>query len=49
MSINVDSKDGVVTLTGELPTAASVTQAETATKAVKGVKSVRNNLTVKKS
>ena len=49
MSINVDTKDGVVTLTGELPTAASVTQAETATKAVKGVKSVHNNLTVKKS
>ena len=49
MAINVDTKDGVVTLTGELPTAASVTQAETATKNVKGVKAVQNQLTVKKS
>ncbi|MGH8517109.1 MAG: BON domain-containing protein [Panacagrimonas sp.] len=49
MAINVDSKDGVVTLTGELPSAMSVTQAETAAKAVKGVKEVHNNLTVKKS
>ncbi|MCC2655807.1 MAG: transport protein [Panacagrimonas sp.] len=47
MKINVDSKDGVVTLTGELPNSASVAQAETATKAVKGVKEVHNNLTVK--
>lgn len=47
MRINVDSKHGVVTLTGELPTAAMVTQAETATKGVKGVKEVHNNLTVK--
>jgi hyperosmotically inducible protein len=47
MKINVESDDGVVTLTGELPTSAMVAQAETATKAVKGVKEVHNNLTVK--
>lgn len=47
MAIDVDSKDGVVTLKGELPNAASVAQAETATKAVKGVKEVHNNLRVK--
>jgi hyperosmotically inducible periplasmic protein len=49
MAINVESKNGVVTLTGELPTAASVTQAETAARNVKGVKEVQNHLTVKKS
>jgi hyperosmotically inducible protein len=47
MKIDVDSKDGVVTLTGELPSTAMITQAETATKAVKGVKEVHNNLSVK--
>lgn len=47
MAINVDSKDGVVTLSGELPTAASVAQAESAAKAVKGVKAVHNDLRVK--
>ena len=36
-----------VPLTGELPSTAMVAQAETATKAVKGVKEVHNNLTVK--
>lgn len=37
---------GVVTLTGEVPDDAAKASAEEATKAVKGVKSVTNNLTV---
>lgn len=49
MAIDVDSKNGVVTLTGELPDATSVSKAEAATRNVKGVKEVHNNLTVKKS
>lgn len=49
MAINVESNAGVVTLSGELPTAASIVRAENAAKAVKGVKAVHNNLTVEKS
>lgn len=49
MAIEVDSENGVVTLTGELPDAASIAKAEAATRHVKGVKEVHNNLTVKKS
>ena len=37
---------GVVTLTGEVPDDAAKASAEEATKAVKGVKSITNNLTV---
>lgn len=46
-SINVDTKEGVVTLTGSVESAAAKSQAETIAKATEGVKSVTNNLTVK--
>jgi osmotically-inducible protein OsmY len=45
-AINVDTKDGVVTLTGTVASAAAKTKAEADAKAVEGVKSVANNLTV---
>jgi osmotically-inducible protein OsmY len=45
--INVDTKDGVVTLTGEVETDAAKTKAESIAKGVEGVKSVTNNLTVR--
>ena len=47
--INVDTKDGVVTLNGTVDTEAAKTSAEAAAKGVEGVKSVKNNLTVKPS
>jgi hyperosmotically inducible periplasmic protein len=48
MSINVDtSGDGVVTLTGEVPSEAAKARAEELAKGTEGVKSVVNNLTVK--
>ena len=43
---NVDVKDGVVTLTGEVKTEAEKAGAETFAKGINGVKSVVNNLTV---
>ena len=43
---NVDVKDGVVTLTGEVTTEVERASAETFAKGVNGVKSVVNNLTV---
>lgn len=46
-SINVDTKDGVVTLSGTVDSATEKSQAETIAKGVEGVKSVTNNLTVK--
>jgi hyperosmotically inducible periplasmic protein len=45
--INVDTKDGVVTLNGTVDTEAAKASAEAAAKGVEGVKSVKNNLTVK--
>ena len=45
--LNVDTKDGVVTLNGPAPSAAAKSRAETIAKGVKGVKSVSNNLAVK--
>lgn len=45
--INVDTKEGVVTLNGEVESDAAKTKAETIAKGVEGVKSVKNNLTVK--
>jgi osmotically-inducible protein OsmY len=45
--INVDTKEGVVTLTGEVESAAAKQKAETIAKAVNGVKNVKNDLTVK--
>lgn len=44
--IDVDTKDGVVTLTGPAPNAAAKERATTIAKAVDGVKTVHNNLTV---
>ena len=47
LQINVDTKGGVVTLTGNVPSEAVKTQAGDIAKAAKGVTSVNNNLTVK--
>jgi len=47
VKIDVDTKDGVVTLTGPAPTAAAKEQATQIAKNVKGVISVNNQLTVK--
>jgi len=47
LGINVESTDGVVTLSGKVPSEASIEQAETATKAVAGVKDVHNKLELK--
>lgn len=44
--VSVSVKDGVATLTGEVTDEASKTAAQTAAAAVKGVKSVTNNLTL---
>lgn len=44
--VTVTSKDGVVTLTGAVPTASQKTQAGIAAKATSGVSSVKNNLAV---
>lgn len=45
--INVDVKDGAVTLNGTVDNDAAKASAEAAAKGVEGVKSVKNNLTVK--
>jgi hyperosmotically inducible periplasmic protein len=45
-TINVDVSDAVVTLSGTVATAAQKAKAETVAKAVEGVKSVKNMLTV---
>lgn len=47
MKINVDTKDGVVTLTGDVDNATAKTKAGDIAKTVEGVKSVTNNITVK--
>ncbi len=46
IKIDVDTKDGVVTLTGPAPNAAAKARATDIAKAVDGVKTVNNNLTV---
>ena len=46
IKINVDTKDGVVTLTGPAPTSTAKERASEIAKAVKDVKSVNNQLTV---
>ena len=46
--IGVEVKDGVVTLTGKVDTDKAVRKAERLAKKVKGVKSVVNNLTLRK-
>jgi hyperosmotically inducible protein len=47
IKINVDTKDGVVTLNGPAPTAAAKDKATDLAKQVKGVSSVNNQLVVK--
>lgn len=47
LKINVDTKDGVVTLNGSAPTEAAREKAGNIAKAVKGVNSVDNKLVVK--
>ena len=47
LQINVDTKDGAVTLTGPAPNAAAKSRAETIAKSVKGVNAVHNNLAVR--
>lgn len=47
LKINVDTKNGAVTLTGSAPTEAARERAGTLAKTVKGVNSVENRLTVK--
>ncbi len=44
LKINVDTRDGVVSLNGPAPSAAAKARAESIAQAVKGVKSVHNNL-----
>ncbi len=44
--INVDTKDGVVTLTGPVPSNSAREKAETIAKGTSGVSSVKNQLTV---
>jgi hyperosmotically inducible periplasmic protein len=47
VKIDVDTKDGVVTLTGPAPSAGARERATEIARAVKGVSSVNNQLTVK--
>ena len=47
VKINVDTKDGVVTLTGPAPSAEAAAQATKIAKDIKGVISVNNQLVVK--
>ena len=47
LKINVDTKDGVVTLNGQAPNAAAKDRASTIAKDVGGVKSVSNQLEIK--
>lgn len=46
-AIDVDSTDGIVTLQGAVSSAAEKSRAEEVAKAVQGVKSITNNLTVR--
>ncbi len=47
LGIDVDTSNGVVTLTGTVPSTAEKKQAEDVTRHVKGVKDVKNNLALK--
>jgi hyperosmotically inducible protein len=49
MKIDVDTKNGAVTLTGPAPSAAAKDRASTMARAIDGVTTVNNNLTVKAS
>jgi len=44
--LNVDTRNGVVTLNGSVPTASQKSQAEKVAKQVSGVTTVKDNLTV---
>lgn len=46
IAIGVETTDGVVTLSGQVPTAAACTRAENLAKTAKGVQSVNNELSV---
>ena len=46
LRINVDTKDGAVTLTGPAPSQSAKDRAATLAREVEGVKSVTNNLSV---
>jgi osmotically-inducible protein OsmY len=47
LGIDVDTKEGVVTLTGTVPTTTEKKQAEDVARHVKGVKDVKNDLALK--
>jgi osmotically-inducible protein OsmY len=47
LQIDVDSRDGAVTLSGSLDSAANVARAQSIARATDGVKSVENRLTVR--
>ena len=47
LGIHVETTDGVVTLSGEVPQPTQIAQAEDVTRKVKGVKDVHNTLTQK--
>ena len=47
LRIDVDTKDGVVTLNGTADTQANMSKAQTIARGIEGVKSVENKLTVK--
>ena len=47
LQVDVDTRDGVVTLSGTLDKAANVDRAATIARGIEGVKSVENRLTVK--
>ena len=49
LRIDVDTQDGVVTLSGTVPSAANAERAGKVAKDIDGVKSVQNRLTVKAS
>jgi len=49
LKIDVDTRNGVVSMYGPAPTAAAKDRATTIARAVKGVASVNNELTVKRS
>jgi hyperosmotically inducible protein len=49
MSIDVDTKDGVVTLSGQLPDAGQAARAVDIARKIDGVKSVQNRLTAQAS
>lgn len=47
LTLNVDSNDGVVTITGDVPSQQMSDTVNSVTRSVEGVRSVQNNLTVR--